>query len=99
MMVLPAPASSASRKRAHAGELEEVPVDRFELVRQRVHARDGKPETGIELVGDAERIGLETEAQKPPVAVVGKSGVGDGQTRDVIRSQRNPAELLRLLPD
>ena len=57
-------------------------VDRFELVRQRVHARDGKPETGIELVGDAERIGLEADPQKPPVAVVGKGGVGDGQIRD-----------------
>ena len=76
-----------------------MPVDRFELVRQRVHARDGKPETGIELVGDAERIGLEAEMQKPPVAVVGKSGVGDGQIRDIVRSQRNPAELPRLLAD
>ena len=27
---------------AHAGQLEEVLVDRFELVRQRVHSRDGK---------------------------------------------------------
>ena len=47
---------------AHAGEFEEVLVDGFELVGQRVHARDGKPEIGIEFVGDAERMRLEAEA-------------------------------------
>ena len=75
-MVLAGP-GIVGKQEAHGGELEEVLVDCFELVWQRVHARDGKPKIGVELVGDAERIGLETDAQKPPVAVIGKSSIGD----------------------
>ena len=72
---------------------------RFELVRQRVDARDREPEIRIELVGDSERIGLEAEAQKPPVAFVGESGIGYGQGREVGGGERNPAEPLGLLAD
>ena len=83
----------------HAGQLEEVLVHRFELVRQRIYARDGKPEIGIELVGDAERIGLEADSQKPSVAVVGKSRVGDGQVGNVSGRERDLTELLGPLAD
>src|SRR5437867_11619944 len=58
MMVLPAPASSASRNRT----FEQVVVDRLELMRQRVNARDREPEVGIELVRDAQGVGLQAEA-------------------------------------
>ena len=74
-------------------------VNRLELMRQRVHARDGQPEVGVELVGDAESVGLEAEPQEPPIAVVGEGGIGDGQIRDVGWGQRNPPELFRPLPD
>ena len=56
---------------ANARELEQVVVDRFELMRQRIDARDREPEVGVELVGDAERVGLQAEAEQAPVAVEG----------------------------
>ena len=98
MMVLPAPCIVGEQE-AHAGQLEEVLVDRFELVRQRINARDGKPKIGIELVGDAERIGLEADSQKLSVAVVGKSRVGYGQVGNVSGRERDLTELLGPLAD
>ena len=79
---------------AHGGQLEEVLVHGFELVRQRIYARDGKPEIGIELVGNAERVGLEADSQELPVAVVGKGRVGDGQAGKVVRGERDLTEPL-----
>ena len=52
MMVLPAPGSSASRKRMRG--LQEIVVDGFELVRQRVNPRDRQRKVGIVLVGEPE---------------------------------------------
>ncbi len=62
-------AGVVGQQEAHARELEQVVVDRFELVRQRIDARDREAEVGIELVGDAERVGLEAEPEQASVAV------------------------------
>ena len=62
-------AGVVGQEEADAGELEQVVVDRFELVRQRIDARDRQTEVGIELVGDAERVRLEAEAQQNAVTV------------------------------
>ena len=75
MIVLPAPASSASRKRTRAS-FEEVVVDRLQLVGQRIDAGDGQAEVGVELVGDPERVGLKAEPQQLSVAVVGERNRG-----------------------
>ena len=58
-----------SEQEAHASELEQVVVDGFELVRQRIDAGDRQTEIGIELVGDAEGVRLESESQQASVAV------------------------------
>ena len=58
-----------------AGELQQVVVDRFELVRQGIDARDGQAEVGIKLVGDAQRISLDAEAKEVPVTVERHLGV------------------------
>lgn len=84
------------QQEAHARELEEMLIDRFELVRQRVHPRDGQAEVRVELVTDAQRIGLDRGPQEPPVTPVGESRFGDCQVRDVLSGQPDPAELLRL---
>ena len=68
MIVLPAPGSSARRNRMR-GSLQEVVVDRLELVRQRVDAGDGEREVGVVLVGEAEAHGLDAEAEARRVAV------------------------------
>ena len=62
MIVLPAPGSSASRKRTR-GHLDEVVVDRFELVRQRIDAGDGEREVRIVFVGQGEPHGLDAETE------------------------------------
>ena len=84
---------------SHAGEFEEVFVYSLELVGQRIHSRDGQSEVWVELVGDAEGVGLEPEPQEPSVAIIGQSGVGDGQFSDVGRGQRSAPKPLRPLPD
>ena len=62
---------------ADGGYLQQMFVDGFELVRQRVHPRDGEAEVRVELVSDAERMGLQSEAQQAAVALVGERGIGD----------------------
>ena len=62
-------AGVVGQQEADAGELEQVVVDGFELVRQRIDAGDRQAEVGIELVGDAEGVGLEAEAEQSAVAV------------------------------
>ena len=57
------------QEEADAGELQQVVVDRFELMRQRIDAGDGQAEIGIELVGDAEGVSLDAEAKQSTVAV------------------------------
>ena len=57
-------AGVVGQQEADAGELQQVVVDGLELVRQRIDARDREAEVGIELVGDAERVGLEAEAEE-----------------------------------
>ena len=92
-------AGVVGEEEAHGGQLEEVFVDRFELVGKRVHAGDGEAEEGIELVGDAEGVRLEPEAEQPCIAVVGEGPVGDGEARDVLGRQRDPTEPFRPDPD
>ena len=98
MMVLPAPASSASRKRTRAS-LQQIVVNRFELMRQRIDARDRKAEIWIELVGDAEHVGLQAEPEQFTVASVRRSGVLTPQRRDLLTCQRHAAEDLALDTD
>ena len=81
---------------ADARELEEVVVDRLELVRQRVHAGDREPEVRVELPGDPERIGLEPEPKQPAVAVVVKARLQNCQSVEVRVRQRDLAKALGL---
>ena len=72
-------AGVVGQQEADARELEQVVVDRFELVRQRIDARDRETEVRIELVGDAERVGLKPKAEQAAVAVEGVLRVEDGE--------------------
>jgi hypothetical protein len=51
---------------------------------------------GIRLVGDAERIGLETKPQQASVAVERVLRVEDGEALEIGRCQRDLAEPLGL---
>ena len=59
------------------GRREKVVVNGFELVRQRVNARDGQGEIGVVLEGQREAHGLDAQAEHFGVAVKGL-GVGGG---------------------
>ena len=50
-------------KEADARELEEVVVDRFELVGQGVNSGDGKRKIGVVFVGQAEPVGLDSDSE------------------------------------
>ena len=71
-------AGVVGQEEAHAGELQQVVVDRLELVRQGIDARDRQAEVRIELVGDAERVSLDAQAKQAAVAVEGVLRVDDG---------------------
>ena len=81
----------------HGGGLEQVFVDGFQLVWERIDLGDGETEIGIELVGDAQGVGLEAESQEAAVAVEGGSGVGDRELSEVVGGEGDLAELLGLL--
>ena len=92
-------AGVVGQQEPHARELEQVVVDRLELMRKRIDARDREPEVGIELVGDAQGVGLQAEAQQAPVAIVGVPCVEDREPREIVGGERHLAEALRLRTD
>jgi hypothetical protein len=47
------------------------------------HARNREPEIGIELVGDAEGVGLKAQAKQSPVAVEGVPRVEDREVLEL----------------
>src|SRR6516225_8898416 len=47
-------AGVVGQEEADAGELQQVVVDRFQLVRQGINPRNGQAEVGVELVGNPE---------------------------------------------
>ena len=59
-------AGVVGEQEAHPRELEQIVVNRLKLVRQRIDAADRQAEIRIELVGDAEGIGLQAEPQQRP---------------------------------
>ena len=70
-----------------ARQLEEVVVDRFELVRQRIDAGDGEREVRVVLVGQAEPLGLDAEAEQRRVAVERLARRGNLQLCQVVLCQ------------
>ena len=83
----------------HRGQFEQMFVDGLEPMRERVHPGYREAEIRVELPGDAERPSLESEPQKPAVAVICERRVGDRQARYVVRRQGDAAEPLRPQPD
>jgi len=83
----------------HAGDFEQVLVDRFELVRQRIDAGDRKAEIRVELVGDAERVRLNPEAEPDRVPRETARGFLEPQRREVRKRHVEPTKPLRLDPD
>lgn len=69
--------------RQDAGELQQVVVNRFQLVRQRIDTRGGQAEVGIDLVGDAARVGLQAKPQQHACAVELHLSVVNGDGREV----------------
>ena len=66
-------AGVVGQQEADARQLEEVVVDGFELVRQRIDAGDREREVGVVLVGQPQPQGLDAEPETSRVAVEGFS--------------------------
>ena len=67
-------AGVVSQQEPDPGELQQVVVNGFKLVRQGVNAGDGQAEVGVELVGDAERVRLKAQAEKRPISRISIGG-------------------------
>ena len=89
-------AGVVGQQEPHARELEQVVVDRLELMRQRIDARDRETEVRIELVGDAEGVGLEAEAEQAAVAVEGVLRLEHREALQIRGGHRHLAEPLGL---
>ena len=72
------------QEEADAGQLQEIAVDRFELVRQRIDAGNGQGEERVVFVGQAEAMGLDAEAEQPGVAVERLLVGGNGQVGKLV---------------
>ena len=78
----------------HPRELKQVVVDRLELMRQRIDARDREAEIRIKLVGDAQSIGLKAEAEQSAVAVEGVPRVENREALQILGGHRHLAKAL-----
>ena len=65
---------------------------------QRVNPRHRQGKVRVELVGDAQSMGLQTEPQQFAVAAVGRAWIGDSEGAEILRSQPNPVKPPRCLP-
>ena len=81
-------------KEPHPGQLQEVIVNRFELMGQRIDARYGKAEVRIKLVGNAKGIGLKSQPEKIAISVIGTDQLLNRQRFEVPARQRHAAEPL-----
>ena len=87
-------AGVVGQQEADAGQLEEVVVDRLELVRQRIDAGDREREVGVVLVGEPEPLGFDAEAEQRRVAVEGLAQGRTAELRELSRGEdraRGPA--------
>ena len=94
-------AGVVGQQEADARQLEEVVVDRLELVGQRIDAGDGEGEVGIVLVGQAQAHGLDAQAEPRGVAVerlACRGGLQQGELRRRSGSARGPGRCCRPLP-
>ena len=69
---------------ADAGDLEEVLVDRLELVGQRIDAGDGEREIGVVLVGEPEAVPLDAQPEPEGVPVERSFLGADRELRDLL---------------
>ncbi len=65
---------------------------------QRIDARDRQPKVRVELIGDAQGVRLQAEAQEASVAIKRVLGVEDGETLEIADGERDLAEPLGLHP-
>src|SRR5262249_33327347 len=72
-------AGVAGEKKPDPRDLEEVVVDRLELVRERVHTRDREAEVWVEFVGDTQRVGLKAKPKQLSVSIEGQLRADDGE--------------------
>ena len=91
--------SIVSQQESHARQLQQVVVNRLQLVRQRVDARDRQPEIRIEFPRESERVGLKSQSEQLSVAVVSETTVKNCQSGQFSGSERDPPESLRLRTD
>ena len=80
---LPGP-GVVGQEEADSRELEEVVVDRFELVGERVDAGDGEGEVGVVFVGEAEPVGLDADSEELGGAVERLGLAGHGELGDLL---------------
>lgn len=59
------------KKKTNAGHFQEVVINRFKLVRQRIHSRNREAEIRVVLVGQAQSHCLNTEAKSGGIAIEG----------------------------
>ena len=88
-------AGVVGQQEPHAGQLQQVVVDRLQLMWQRIDAGDRQPEVGIELPGDPERVRLQPQPQQRAVSVVPEAALKDRQSGQLGGAEGDLPESLR----
>jgi len=86
------------QEKANTCNLQEVIINGFKLVRQRIDAGDREAEVWIEFIGDTECISLKAKTEKTAVAIVGKARIQDADLLKVLCCEADLAEPFRFDP-
>jgi hypothetical protein len=84
------------QEETHLGQFEQIVVDGFELMGQRVHPRDRQPKIRIKLVGNTQRIGLQPQPQQLSIAVVGCGCILHCERFEVLGRKSHTPEAFRV---
>jgi len=85
-------AGIVGEQEADAGGLQQIVVNRFQLVKQGIDPRDRQAEVGVEFVGDAQRVGLQPEPDQVAIAGIGVGGLLTAEGCNLFLGERNAAE-------
>ena len=87
------------QQKSHPCEFEKVVVDGFQLMGERIDARDRKREIGVEFVGYSQRVSLQAQAEQLRVTQERRRGVEDRQRCQISGCQCDVPKALALRAD
>jgi len=80
------------------GQLQQIVVNRFQLMRQRIHLGNREAEVGVELVGDAQQVRLQPQPKELAIPVIREDFFANGTLSQLLGGESKTAKPFRLHP-